>query len=168
MASIFYKWLLLASAFFYKSPSELHPVYVSVVEIEHNKAEQSLEMSCRIFTDDFEKTLRGTTKQKVDLINPTDKKVMEQLVNQYIQQHLKIRVNGKAVSLNFLGYEQVEESIQSYYQVNGISAVNNIMLEDNILYEYKAEQMSIIHITVNGNRKSTRLTNPDSKATIEF
>ena len=146
----------------------MHPVYVSVVEIEHNKADQSLEMSCRIFTDDFEKTLRGTTKQKVDLINPADKKAMEQLVNQYIQQHLKIRVNGKTVSLNFLGYEQVEESIQSYYQVNGISEVKNILLEDDILYEYKSEQMSIIHITVNGNRKSTRLTNPDKKTTIEF
>ena len=168
MASIFYKWLLLAAAFFCKSPSELHPVYVSVVEIEHNKAEQTLEMSCRIFTDDFEKTLRGKTQQKVDLINPADKKAMEQLVNQYIQQHLKIKVNGKPVSLNFLGFEQVEESIQSYYQVNGINTVKNIMLEDDILYEYKSEQMSIIHITVNGNRKSTRLTNPDNKATIEF
>lgn len=168
MASIFYKWLLLLSAFFYKSSSELHPVYVSVVEIEHNKAEQSLEMSCRIFTDDFEKTLRGTTRQKVDLINPADKKAMEQLVNQYIQQHLSIKVNGKPVSLKFLGYEQVEESIQSYYQVNGISEVKNILLEDDILYEYKSEQMSIIHITVNGNRKSTRLTNPDKKTTIEF
>ena len=168
MASIFYKWLLLLSAFFYKSPSELHPVYVSVVEIEHNKADQSLEMSCRIFTDDFEKTLRGTTRQKVDLINPADKKAMEQLVNQYIQKHLSIKVNGKPVSLNFVGYEQVEESIQSYYQVNGVSGVKNIMLEDDILYEYKSEQMSIIHITVNGNRKSTRLTNPDKKTTIEF
>jgi hypothetical protein len=125
-------------------------------------------MSCRIFTDDFEKTLRGTTRQKVDLINPADKKAMEQLVNQYIQKHLSIKVNGKPVSLNFVGYEQVEESIQSYYQVNGVSGVKNIMLEDDILYEYKSEQMSIIHITVNGNRKSTRLTNPDKKTTIEF
>ena len=53
MASIFYKWLILLWLPFFPSQQDAHPIYVSVTEIEHNAAEKTLEISCRIFTDDF-------------------------------------------------------------------------------------------------------------------
>ena len=68
MASSFYKWLLipvlgivLSSA----GPStRLHPFHVSVVEINHNATDKTLEISCKIFTDDFEKVLAQNYKTK--------------------------------------------------------------------------------------------------------
>ena len=65
MVSLFYKWLCLAAvaimlvSFRHTSP---HPVHVSVIEVEHNAAEKSLEVTCKIFTDDFEKVLAKTFK----------------------------------------------------------------------------------------------------------
>jgi hypothetical protein len=85
-----------------------------------------------------------------------------------VQQHLSVAVNGKKAALQFLGYEQQEEGILSYYQVNNISDVKKIDITNNILYEYKKEQIEIIHVTVDGNRKSTRLNNPDDKCSFEF
>ena len=41
-------------------------------------------------------------------------------------------------------------------------------ITDNILYEYKKEQISIIHTIVNGNRQSTKLINPEEKCSFEF
>ena len=41
-------------------------------------------------------------------------------------------------------------------------------ITDNILFEYKKEQISIIHTTVNGNKKSTKLVNPEDKYSFEF
>jgi hypothetical protein len=67
-----------------------------------------------------------------------------------------------------LGYEQDEEGIVSYYQVNNIAAVKKLDITDNILFEYKKEQISIIHTTVNGNKKSTKLINPEDKYSFEF
>ena len=43
-----------------------------------------------------------------------------------------------------------------------------IDIDDDILYSYKKEQMGIIHVTVNGERKSTRLLNPQRKAQVTF
>ena len=168
MASILYKWFLAASLFVFCSSGEMHPIYVSVIEIEHNAKDKTLEISCKIFTDDFEKTLRQVYKTHVDLLKPADKEAMNKLVNGYVQKHLQINVDGKDVQLKILGYEQVEEGIYSYYQADNINTVKNITVTDDILYEYKDQQMSLIHVTVNAVRKSTKLNNPDTKASLEF
>ena len=146
----------------------VHPIYMSVTEIEHNAKEKTLEISCRIFTNDLETTLRKSNKGLIDLINPRDKSAMNKLVNDYIQKHLSIQVDGKAVALQFLGYEQQEDAINSFFQVNNIASVKKISVTDNILYEYKSEQISLLHVTVNGNRKSTKMVNPEERASLEF
>jgi len=167
MASFLFKWLFIGGLIFNPAPT-YHPIYVSVTEIEHNAKDKTLEVSCKIFTDDFEKALRSTYKTYVDLLKPKDKNATSKLVADYVQKHLLIKVDGKPVALQFQGYEQDEEGIVSYYQVNNIATVKKLDITDNILFEYKKEQFSIIHTTVNGNKKSTKLLNPDDKASFEF
>ena len=148
--------------------SAKHPIYVSVTEIQHNAKDKTLEISCKIFTSDFEAILKSKTKSKVNLLQPTDKALMESLVNQYIQQHLKIKVDGQIKKMEFLGYEQNEDAIQSYFEIGDVATIKKIDVQDDILYEYKSEQISIIHIVVNGNRKSTKLVNPDNSVSFNY
>jgi hypothetical protein len=145
-----------------------HPIFVSVTEIEYNAKEKMLEMSCKITTDDFEHTLRQAYKTQVDLLQPRDKNAMNKLVADYVQKHLQIKMDGKQIALQFLGYQQDEEGITSFYQANNIPVVKKLDITDNILYEYKKEQISIIHVIVNGNRKSTKLVNPEEKYSFDF
>lgn len=168
MVTKLYKWFFILSLSFLISSFSFHPIFVSVTEIEHNAKEKTLEVSCKIFTDDFEKTLRKAYNTHVDLLLAKDKPAMDKLVNDYVQKHLKIMVDGKPVALKYLGYEQIEEGIYSYYQADNIASVKKITVTDNILYEYKDEQINLLHITVNGNRKSTKLNNPDDKVVMEF
>jgi len=168
MVSFLFKWLMIGGLFFSPSAKVYHPIYLSVTEIEHNAKEKTLEISCKIFTDDFEKTLRQTYKGKVDLLKPKDKSAMNKLVSDYVQKHLQLKVDGKTVALQFLGYEQEEEGIISFYQANNIPGVKKIDIINNILFEYKKEQMGILHVKVNDERKSTKLINPEEKASFEF
>jgi hypothetical protein len=168
MAGFLFKWLLIGG-FLHTLPAlPYHPIFVSVTEIEHNAKDKTLEISCKIFTDDFEKTLRQQYNTHIDLLNPKEKAAMEKLVSGYVLKHLIIKADGKTVALQYLGYEQQEEGIESYYQVNNIASVKKIDVIDNILFEYKKEQISIIHAIVNGERKSTKLVNPEEKAGFEF
>lgn len=168
MVSILFKWLMVGGLIFHSHATTHHPIFVSVTEIEHNAKEKTLEISCKIFTDDFEKTLRQAYKTKVDLLQPKDKNVMNKLVMDYVQKHLLIKVDDKAVALQFIGYEQEEEGIVSFYQVNNIAAIKKLDITNNILFEYKKEQISIIHTIVKGNKKSTKLVNPEDKVSFEF
>jgi len=168
MVSFLFKWLVVSGLVLNLPSTNSHPIYVSVTEIEHNAKDKTLKISCKIFTEELEKTLRQTYKGTVDLLQPKDKAAMNNLVNDYVQKHLQVKVENRAVALQFLGYEQQEEGIVSFYQVNNIPSVKKLDITDNILFEYKKEQISIIHVLVNGDRKSTKLINPEDKAGFEF
>ncbi|MEX1202423.1 MAG: DUF6702 family protein [Ferruginibacter sp.] len=168
MGRFLHKWLAALFICIFFTNAWVHPIYVSVTEIEHNAAEKTLEVSCKIFTDDFEKVLRTEYKTPVDLINPKNKAAMDKLVNAYVQQHLKLTIDGKAISMKYLGYEIIEEGVYSYYEATGITQVKNISIFNNLLYKHTIEQMGLMHVTVGGNRKSTKLNNPESIAILNF
>lgn len=160
--------VLFFSSFILNPHKVNHPIYVSVLEMEHNQQEQTLEISCKIFTNDLESVLRSKYPKKLDLINPSDKTEADRLVSNYIRQHVKISIDDKPVEMKFIGYEQADESIESYFEVDNIKSIKKISVEDDILYEYKSEQMGIIHAIVNKERKSIRLNNPEKKTVFEF
>ena len=160
--------LLYHNSNFKNAGAVLHPLFISVTEIEHNKKEKTVEISCKIFTDDFEKTLRMNTKQKVDLLNPALKSQMEKLVNGYIQKHLIVQIDSRQVAMKFIGYEQQEEGISSYFQIDNIASIKKIQVFNNLLYEFNVQQMGIIHVIVNGNRKSSKLNNPEANELFEW
>ncbi len=166
MATILFKWFMAFSLLGLSSAH--HPIFVSVTQIEQVAADQTLEISCKIFTDDLEQALKQQSKTRIDLLHPADKGLMNTLVNHYIQQHLQIKVDGKSCAMEFIGYEQQEEGIISYFQVNKIVSVKNLAVSNTILYESKPQQMQIIHATANGVRKSSRLNNPDAVANFVF
>jgi hypothetical protein len=174
MAFILYKWFLLLhltvlQAMPHVSSGAVHPFFISVTEIEHNAKEKTLEISCKIFTDDFEKTLRqnyaGTA---VDLINVKNKAAMDRIVTDYIQRHFTLKVNDSDVALKYVGFQRQEEAVYTFFEVENISAVKKIAVTDNLLYDYKKEQVSMVHVTVGGALKSTRMNNPEDKHVFEF
>ena len=164
-----YRLVLLLFVLFGFTGASHHPIFVSVTEIEYNGNDKTLEVSCRIFTNDFEIALRkANPNAKIDLLATNNHSTMENIVADYLSKHLKIAVNGKWKRMIFLGFEQQEESIASYLQVNGIEGIDKITVQDDILYEYKPEQLSLIHVTIMGKRKSTKLNNPDSVANFDY
>ena len=169
MTGLLFKWLLMPFVWFSSGQNDyMHPVYTSVTEIEHNAKTNTLEVSCKIFTDDFEKTLRKVYKTKIDLENEKMKPAMDSLVNDYVKKHLSISTNGKQVRLQFLGFERIEEGIYSYYEAENVSPFKRMVIKNNLLFEYKKEQMNFIHVTAAGKRKSTKLNNPESIAEFNF
>lgn len=175
MASFINKWLLfsLISAILvlnsgFREKEGLHPFHVSVIEINHNAADKTLEISCKIFTDDFEKTLAKNYNTKVDLINPPDKNAMDTLVKKYLYSHLSIKANGKPVTLNYIGFENDKEAAYGYIEVSNVPSVSKIDIGTNIMYDMFDDQVNIMHVIVNGERKSTKLNFPATEATLSF
>lgn len=175
MASFINKWLLfsLFSAVLvlnsgFREKEGLHPFHVSVIEINHNAADKTLEISCKIFTDDFEKTLAKNYNTKVDLINPPDKNAMDTLVKKYLYSHLSIKANGKPVTLNYIGFENDKEAAYGYIEVSNVPSVSKIDIGTNIMYDMFDDQVNIMHVIVNDERKSTKLNFPATEATLSF
>lgn len=168
MDGILFKWLLVPFVWLLLGAKTHHPIYVSVTEIEHNAKDKTLEVSCKIFTDDFEKALRKAYNTQVDLQNDKIKPAMDKLVNDYVQKHLKINIDGRVVALKYIGFEKIDEGIYSYYEAPNINTIKKVVVSNNILFEYSKQQINLMHVTVGGKRTSAKLNNPESVAMFEF
>lgn len=162
MATPVYKWLIMALF------SMSHPFYVSVTEINHNEKDKTLEISCKMFLDDTEKTLKKQYNMSVELTKPKDPKKAQEMMSSYVKKHLQLKVNGKPVEMDFIGFEVDGASIWSYFQVSRIEGVQKLDIIDNILYELYDTQIGILHAQVKGNKKSTHINYPESNASFEF
>jgi HSP20 family molecular chaperone IbpA len=145
-----------------------HPFYVSVTEIEQNQKHKTVQVSVRIFFDDFEKALDKKYKVKVNILNPTDRKQLDLLMAGYIKEHLKINANGKNLELKYQGYEIEEDAAWCYFETAEVASVKELKVKNDILFEQHAAQSNMIHAIVNGLRKSTKLDNPKSQATFSY
>jgi hypothetical protein len=168
------KWLSVSAfiilAGFIKNPVQinLHPFHVSTTEINHNALDKTLEISCKVFADDFESALAKQYHTKTDLSAINMKKAMDTLVKKYINSHLLLNAGGKTLVMTYLGFEKENEVVYAYLQVDNISTLKNIEVTDSILYDLYDDQISIIHVIVGGNRKSTKLDYPATKAIFDF
>ncbi len=148
--------------------SWLHPFYVSVTEIRQNEKTKNLEISSRIFFDDLETALEKKYQVKVNILKPENPQKINELIADYLQERLQLRVNGKPVKLKFLGFEIEEEAAWCYLETPQTTPLKRLDIEDAILFEAHPLQQNMVHVTVGNKRQSTKLDNPESRYTFQF
>lgn len=145
------------------SASAVHPYYVSVTEIEYKPAEKEVQIAGKLFIDDLEYALAQEFKTKVAILNPADKKKNEELLTTFFQKHLKISIDGKPASFQLLGFDREEEAIWTYLEIKQVNQLKTVTVFNDLLYSFRQDQVNIIHFINRGNRKSQRLTYPDTQ-----
>ena len=158
----------MLQAIFITLLSVLHPFYVSMTEIKHNAKDKRVEVSCRMFFDDFERTLEKTYHIQIDILKPADRKKVDLIISDYIKKHVNIKVNGKVISLTYLGYQIEEDACWCYFEANNISKVSKITVFNDLLFTEHKSQINMLQATVNGKEKTTKLDNPQTTAVFTF
>lgn len=174
MAAIVYKCLLFFSLSFLVLPKNgrphktFHPLYIAVTEINLNPSDKTLEVSCKMFSDDLEQIIEKNNHAQLDIASEKDRANFDKYIPAYVKSHLSIAVDGKLVPLSYIGFEKEKESAYCYFQAENISSLKKIDISNSLLYDYTNEQINIIHVTVNGKRQSTKLDCPEKLASFNF
>ena len=136
-----------------------HPFYMAVVEAEYKTKTKEFGISCKVFPDDMEEALEKFSGKKPD-IRSGNKNEINKLFESYFSKHLKAKINGKLIPVHYLGYENENEATFIYFNLTNIAPPKSIGLFCDVMYEYKEEQANIIHLIVDGKRKSFKATAP--------
>lgn len=145
-----------------------HPFYVSVIEINHNAKDKALEVSCKVFVDDMEEVLKQNYKAKVDLTDAKQQAQNDKLITDYIAKHLMFIADGKPVKLNYIGFEKEAESVYCYFEVPNVTTLRKLDVTNSLLQDFNNTQINIMHVIVNGSRKSYKLDYPNKQASFSF
>jgi hypothetical protein len=147
----------------------LHPLHISVTEIEFDEKEKELEIVTRIFTDDLEAAVRAQRQMpELDLFHPPSGFTTDQLVKDYLLEHLSIILDGKPQKLNFLGLEKDDEAVVCYVQVTPVKKWKTITVTNRVLLEMFDDQANLVHITVQGKVRSLRLMRNNPTGSLTF
>lgn len=146
----------------------LHPLHVSVTEIEYDEKDKALEIMMRVFIDDLELTMRNRLNQpELDITEPKGT-TLDQMMTPYLAERFKVTLDKKAQKIKYLGHEKEGEAFIFFIEVENVKKWKAIQVMNNIIMETHEDQSNLVHVTVRGKVKSLRLTKSTPADVLTF
>jgi hypothetical protein len=145
-----------------------HKTYVSVTNVEHSKTDKALQITTRIFIDDFQRALEERYDLKEELTAEKATQEVEQMMKKYVTKKLKIWINGEQKTFNFIGKKYEDDVTICYLEIGGVESIESLEIENAILFEIEEDQQNLVHVKINYQRKSLLLIKENDKGLLKF
>lgn len=146
---------------FLVSAKPIHPYHVGSVEINYNTKTKTFEISAKFFLDDLENSLNAKYNKTLHFGEEKSKAGLDKALENYFAEYFKLKSNNKLLKINYLGFEEDQESVNVYLESEATEMPKKVETAVSLLYSFFDDQMNIVHIIVNGERKSSKLNYPD-------
>lgn len=139
------RFVLLFVLMFSQIYVQAHEFYVSLTNAKFIPAENSIQVSIKIFTDDLEKALSKAENTTIFL---NEKKILPQhqeQIKKYLLQKFLLSVNEQKIEFNYVGSEQEDDATWCYLEFKNVKNVQSIKIENLILIDIFDTQANISH-----------------------
>jgi len=148
--------------------SGFHKYYISVTEVDYIQQKQSVQITTRIFIDDFEKVLRERYNENIVLAGKEETKEANKYIETYLRSKFKVRINDNDMNLIFIGKEYDIDIIQCYIEIQNVKQINSIEISNEVLFDVFEDQQNMIKTKINSKQKSFLLNQNNKTAVLNF
>lgn len=148
----------------------VHKFYVSVTNINYSEKENSLQITSRVFIDDFDLLLKERYGFTANLATKVEDKEAESYIEKYTRTKFHITINNVAVPVNYIGREYDNDVVILYLEVEDVvlAKMKSIEIENGMLTDLFEEQKNLVHFKYNGAKKSFVLIKGNNKGMLKF
>ncbi len=146
----------------------MHKYYISVTQVNYIEDAQAIQITSRIFIDDFENLLRERYDENITLAGEDELKTTDLYIEKYLTEKLEIKINGKPTELNFIGKEYDVDIMKCYLEILGIGSIESIEIKNKVLFDLFDDQQNIVKTKINSKQKSFILISQNDKAVLNF
>jgi hypothetical protein len=161
-------FLFLSGLIFLITSSFLHPFYVSITQIDHNPATQSLEISIKIFREDLEFALEKQGDEKLFLGEEKEAIGADDRIREYLSARFSLEVNDSLKKWDFLGKEVEEDVVWCYLEARKVPDVYEIRVTNSLLTETFSDQTNLVHVHISDKEKSLVLNRESPAGALSF
>jgi len=162
-----YKYLLLTAITFWSLL--LHPIHVSICEIEYDRNNKALEMTLRIFIDDLEKEIRlNRNEPELDITDLPEGVDLDEILKTYLNKNFQVSVNDKDQEYTFIGHEIETDAVFCYMEITKVKKLKSIEIDNSILTNLYDDQTNLVHIEVDGKIRSMRMVRSETRDRITY
>lgn len=126
------------------SSFNVHKFYVSIYQVDFVPEKKRVEITARIFLDDLNLALENEFKTKIQLGEKTESSQDVQFLKQYLTKHLKISIDEKEKTIQFLSKEIENNVVIVYLKIVDVKKINSFKIYNNALLELYLDQQNII------------------------
>ena len=159
-------WLNFCSIFF------VHPVYVSVTNMDVDTQKGSMVVEIRIFADDLETILHN--KYNIDgwIGTPAEHRDGRRLLREYVNERFSVTVNDgekiELVSDSITILEDVEPMMRFYMKGVAMQSIRRIEIDNRLLTDFFSGQNNLVLIGVDRKESGHKLNRKNHKIEISL
>jgi hypothetical protein len=157
------------------SARAMHPIHITVVQMDVNRKSAALELAFKVFADDFETAVNNANKATnvvLRLGSPREFANANALIFAYIQRNFNVSIAGKPVTMSFLGKEMEGEALWVYaeipLQASSIDALKRIAVTNTLLFDLFDDQSNLLNASHAGKKRSALFRTGNHAAVLEF
>ena len=161
-------YLIFISLFFgIDSSVDIHEFHLSKTTINYNTEEKAIQVSTRIFLDDLELSLKELGYDSLKICTRKEKENAEQLIQDYVNEHLIVKMGGSGLEFTFLGKEQSDDlaAVWCYLEAYDVSTFTEMSITNTILISQFEDQKNITMVQIDKEKVAHLLFTSDN--TIE-
>jgi hypothetical protein len=148
--------------------NHLHKYYISVSNATYSKSAQSVQMVTRFFIDDLEDVLNARIQEPIELGNKSTIEEVYPLLKKYLAKKLEVQINGGNSIPNFIGAEYEGDQIVLYIELPSKNIPEEVTMRFNAFLELFEGQKNLIHMNINGERRTLLIDKNKRTDTAKF
>ncbi len=140
--------------------SWLHPVHVSVTNLDLDPVRGKVELSVKIFADDFQDLILHKYGVQLNIVEQQDPGDRISAVNAYIQEALQLVFNGeKAADLQFVESKLNEGAIWLYYRYEYAGKIQRVDILNRVMLDKFTDQTNLMIVSYDDQQNGYKLDN---------
>lgn len=122
----------------------MHPLHVSVTNIEYDSQKSNYQVSFKIFTDDFELAMGQKNNMNVKILGDDKNKNLDSLIMNYINAKFSVFFNNKKQTIKFSKIENNFEATWVHCFIENNKKPKLVKIENLILTEMFDDQNNLL------------------------
>ena len=146
----------------------MHPMYVSMTNMDIDAHRKSVVLSIRIFTEDLETILHN--KYNVDgwIGTQNEHRDSRRLLREYVNERFSIAVNGETLSLMTDSMVISDDMMWFYMKGTASQVINKIAIDNRLLTDFFSKQNNLVIISTGRNEEGYRLNRKTYKIELSL
>ena len=122
-----------------------YPFHATITSFDCEKDSKTIEVTIKIFTNDFEKVLRADKKDDLIIDSKNSLYNVDGLMFIYIKQNLVVTIDGNRKELSWVGKEIENDITWCYLEIINVDDLSKVSIENKLFLSSFDDQLNICH-----------------------
>ena len=147
-----------------------HKFYASVTNICYSEKDLALQITSRIFIDDFEQVLLERYGIEAHLATDSETALADEYLEKYLKTKFLMFVDGEQRQYKVLGKKYDNDIMICYLEIPEIhiEKIKSIAVQNELLTDLFDEQQNVVHLKIKGKKKSFVLIKENNKGMLNL